>query len=412
MIVVNDKGLPFPQVRAALRAARDRDFTYHDGDILGSMCTAPDAAAAEAVAMFLETNLGDPGHFPGTRELERQVQHDLLRLAGADPDAAPRPQALLTSGGTESNLLAVAAAREAWRETTGRTGSPTVIVPETAHFSFEKSRRLTDTRLVRVATDEDRRVDLDAMADAIDPHTCLLVGVAGTTETGALDPIRDLARLAESHAIPLHVDAALGGFLLPFFPLAGREAVSWDFSLPGVSTITLDPHKMGTVPIPAGALLVRDERLMQRIAVETPYVTSEQQAGILGTRPGAAAAACWAAFRHQGRDGYTRIARECMELADHLRRRLDQHGIRHEGNDLNVVLIKTPGPLEIQRQLSERGWRVNAVTRLDGIRIVVMPHVKREHLDSFLSALLEVLDQHPEAQTPHAPAPSSREATP
>lgn len=392
---MDDKGLPLSRVLDALREARALDFTYHGGEILGSMCTTPDEAAVRAVELFLETNLGDPGHFPGTRGLEEEVQRDLLRLAGADPDATVPPQALLTSGGTESNLLAVAAAREAWRAKTGSGDRPAVVVPDTAHFSFEKSMRLTDTRLVRVPTDKDHRVDVGAMAEAVDETTCLIVGIAGTTERGALDPLQGLSDLALERDVPLHVDAALGGFLLPFLEDAGQGPVAWDFRLPGVSTITLDPHKMGTVPVPAGALLARDASYLDRIAVETPYVTSDKQAGLLGTRPGAAAAACWAAFRHHGREGYARIARDCLDNTRWMCDRLQERGIAFEGGALNVVLVKTGDPLAVQRKLSTRGWRVNAVTRLHGVRLVMMPHVKRGHLERFLPELVSVVEEHP-----------------
>lgn len=392
---MNKEGLPLARVIAALQQARDQDFTYQDSEILGSMCTAPDAAAQEAVRIFLETNLGDPAHFPGTQRLEQEVQQELIKLTNGESGGKDPAHAVMTSGGTESNLLAVQAAREAWRERTGKKGQANVVVPDSAHFSFEKARRLTDTKLVRVATDEDHRAQVDAMKEAVTEDTCLIVAVAGTTETGTLDPVSKLAQAASKMGVPLHVDAALGGFLLPFLPADGPRTEPWDFLAPGVTTITLDPHKMGTVPVPAGALLARNRSHLQRIAVETPYVTSDHQIGLLGTRPGFAAAACWAVLQHQGQSGFQRIAERCMQNSAYVRQWLEKEHLAFEGHDLNVVLVKTSDPLKVQAALSTKGWRVNAVERLSGVRLVMMPHVNREQLDRFLPQLKESVNEHP-----------------
>jgi tyrosine decarboxylase / aspartate 1-decarboxylase len=389
---VHEAGLPFDQVIDALKEARRRDFSYAEGQILGSMCTAPHPVALEAFRLFHETNLGDPGHFPGTRALESEYMDWLLSLTHAPPGA----RGLFVSGGTEANILAVYAARERWRKIHGdRDRRLNIIVPAAAHFSFEKARRLTDMELRYAEVDAGHRVRPDAVAALMDDATALVVGIAGTTEIGALDPIIALADLAHHRGVAFHVDAALGGFLLPFLEQAGHAPTQWDFSLEGVTSIAMDPHKMGASLIPGGIFLARDAGLLDEIAVETPYVTTGHQSGLLGTRPGAGAAAAWAVARHLGKEGYGRIVRRALEVTRLLRDRLDAGGLNYETGGLNVLLVHTRDPMAVQAELGRRGFRVNAVPRLRGIRIVAMPHVEWTHLEAFLPHLLEVVRKYP-----------------
>lgn len=385
---MEELGRTLDEVRAALSEARARDFSYSAGQILGSMCTAPDEAALEAFLLFHETNLGDPGHFPGAASLEASYLESLLGLTHAPSGA----RGLFTSGGTESNVVAVYAAREAWRERTGSPqGRPNIVVPAAAHFSFEKARRLTDVEIRYAKTSKEQKVDPESVDALVDDDTCLIVGIAGTTEVGALDDIEALAAVARARGVPFHVDAALGGFILPFLAEAGRPAVAWDFDLEGVTSITMDPHKMGAAMIPGGILLMRDAADLARISVDTPYVTTDTQSGILGTRPGAGAAAAWAAAHRLGRAGYAEIVARCLDLTTKLRSALDAHNVEHLPGDLNVVLVSCPAPHRAQAELSKRGWRVNAVPNQGGIRIVVMPHVRWNHLEAFLPHLVEVV---------------------
>ncbi len=359
-------------VQAALDAARAKDFSYRDGNILGSMCTAPHPLAAAAYDQFLETNLGDPQHFPGTANLEEEVLEDLARLYHAPGKARGR----FLTGGTEANILALYLARET-------TGKRRVVLPEHAHFSFTKAARLLDMELEWVPS-VDFVADVDAMADAIDDDTATVVGVAGSTELGLVDDIMGLAAVARDASIRLHVDAAFGGYILPFLD----HPPAFDFQVQGVTTLGVDPHKMGMAPIPGGALFARDGRDWENIAVETPYVSTDRQATLMGTRPGAAAAACWAVHRSLGRDGFQATVGRAMNDARYL-----ADGLRKAGFDLvaepslNVVTFRVDNPDATSAKLMDAGLRVNTIPRLGAIRIVVMPHVSRQALDRLLEAL-------------------------
>ncbi len=360
------------RVLEALQLARGQDATFGSGSILGSMCTAPHPAAQAAYRMFLETNLGDPAHFPGTARLEDELLADLAQLV-----QAPGPQAArFLTGGTEANLLACFIARE-------QTGARRILAPDTAHFSFEKAARLLKMELVRVPT-IDHRADVKATDEAIDAgDTALIVGVAGTTELGLVDPIEQLARHAQRADLPMHVDAAFGGYVLPFL----EDGPAFDLAVPGVTSVGLDPHKMGMAAIPAGALILSDPGQWDQIAVETGYVSTDTQSTLMGTRPGAAAAAAWATHRALGTAGYRKIVETCMALSRTLAR-----GIQERGGELvvepelNVVTFRAGDPQATARALAAAGHRVNVVPRLDAMRIVVNPHVTLESIDAFLLA--------------------------
>lgn len=370
---MQEKGWSRKQVLAALQKARKLDFSFERGEILGSMCTAPHEIAAAAHQRFLETNLGDPGHFPGTAGLEEEVLEDLLQMLHAPKGAAGR----LVSGGTEANLVASHLARL-------KTGKTEIVLPESAHFSFEKAARLMGLELVLVPC-EDGHADAKAMADAISPSTALVVAVAGTTELGLIDPIADIARVCRTRDVLLHVDAAYGGYLLPFLEEAGRKPIDFDFKLPGVWSLGLDPHKGGMATIPCGALLLRDGADWQLAAVRSPYLSTDTQSTLLGTRPGAAAASAWAVHRHLGRKGFASVAETCLDNAAFLAAKLQDMGVELVASpELGVVTFRSDDPAALRHALQEKGWSVNVVPRYQGIRIVTNPHVRKEHLRKFL----------------------------
>lgn len=364
---MEDAGWSPERVQDGLQAARALDARFDQGQILGSMCTAPHELALVAAAMFQETNLGDPAHFPGAARLEQEILADLAEMTGATGPAAVR----YLTGGTEANLLACALAREA--------GATRIVVPETAHFSFVKAARLLRMDLIRVPT-KDLRADVDAMGHYA--QDAILVGVAGSTELGLVDPIAELGRLALDTGSPLHVDAAFGGYVLPFM----ENAPPFDLSVPGVTSIGLDPHKVGMSIIPGGAIAIADPRDWDRLAVETDYVSTDRQSTLMGTRPGAAAAATWAVHRALGRQGYRDIVRRCLETTRRLAQGITEAGGEVvAGPELNVVTFRWGDARAAAERFAAAGFRLNVVPRFDALRIVVNPHVTPEVAEAFLA---------------------------
>ncbi len=339
------------------------------------MCTAPHEAASWAFSSFLETNLGDPDHCTGTAELEREVLADFRALVSASPAAGAR----LLTGGNEANLLACYLARE-------KTGNRRIVVPDSCHFSFEKAARMLNMELVRVPT-VGHRADPDAMAAAVDHDTALVVAIAGTTELGLVDPIPKLAAEADDAGALLHVDAAWGGYVLPFLAAAGEPEKPFGLDVPGVWSVGLDPHKMGMAAIPAGALVVADEQDWQRVAVETSYVSTNGQSTILGTRPGAAAASVWAVHRAMGTLGYAKLVQRCLATTRRIATRLQAHGAELVAQpELNLLTFRFGDPAQTHERLAAAGFRLNIVPRFGAMRIVVNPHVTDEVADRFLEA--------------------------
>ena len=349
----------------AQKKSTDIDHKY----ILSSMCTIPHPVAIRAHCMFMETNLGDPGLFPGTASLEQLLIERLGSLFHA-----PNAGGYATSGGTESNIQALRLARELKKE----IEYPNVIIPESAHFSFRKACDLLSLEMRPVPLGTDFRMDADRAAEQIDDNTVCLVGVAGTTEYGMVDPIEKLSKIALAHDLFFHVDAAFGGMVIPFLD----APIPFDFSLPGVTTIAVDPHKMGLSTIPAGCLLTREPGLLNVLNIDTPYLTVKQEFTLAGTRPGAPVVGALAVLDYLGIEGMRAIISGCMKNTKRLIAGMETFGIpRAATPDVNVttfVCNKVPGK-----------WKVSW-TRKGHLRIVPMPHVHRDRIEIFIQEIGEM----------------------
>jgi tyrosine decarboxylase / aspartate 1-decarboxylase len=328
--------------------------------------------------MFFEANLGDSALFPGSAQLEKEVVRQLATLL-QDKNAA----GLIVSGGTEANLMALLAARNMTKNR-----QPEVVLPESAHFSFTKICSLMNLKPVYARLDSTFRVNPSEVEGCISKNTVAIVGTAGTAELGAVDPIDKLSKIAIEHGVFLHVDAAFGGLVIPFLP---EPKPVFDFSLEGVKSITVDPHKMGMAAIPAGGIFFRDVQMLESIRTETPYLTDKEQYTFVGTRTGATVASVLAVFNTLGMEGYREIVAECMKNTKVL-----TEGIKRASFDLlveptlNIVAFKGQDTHSIAKKLWERGWFVSYVPRYDCVRIVVMPHVRRKNVAAFLKDLVEI----------------------
>ena len=336
--------------------------------VLSSMCTCLHPAAREAAERFLATNPGDPGTYGTVADLEREAVDALGTVVGL-----PDPAGYVTSGGTESNLQAIRIARNR-----AATDEPNVVAPESAHFSFRKAAAVLGVDLRTAPTDADHRADVDAMAAMVDDDTVAVVGVAGTTEYGRVDPIPAIADLAADAGALCHVDAAWGGFALP---CTDHE---WHFGHAAVDTLTIDPHKLGRAAVPAGGLVARSRDLLAELAVDTPYLESAAQVSLTGTRSGAGVASALAAMEELWPGGYREQYRRMRDNARWLADELDARGYGVVEPTLPLVAADVSGG--VFDRLRERGWRL-ARTGNGELRIVCMPHVTRSVLRSFVADL-------------------------
>jgi tyrosine decarboxylase/aspartate 1-decarboxylase len=384
---MDNKGITKQEISERLRKFKREDMTYKSGRILGSMCTCPHEVGIEAYYMFLESNLGDSGLFKGTRKMEKEVIAMLGELLGKKDICGH-----IITGGTEANIMAMRAARNS-----SDVDNPEIIVPKSAHFSFKKAADMLCLKLKEAELDENYCVDIKSVKDLISDNTVAVVGIAGTTELGVIDPIEELSKLCKDKNIYLHVDAAFGGFSIPFLSYAGYDLPKFDFSLEGVSSITIDPHKMGLAPIPTGGILFRDRSYLESISTKTPYLTDKEQFTIVGTRMGASTAATWALLKYFGKEGYCEISKKCMEVTEYLAKGIKKSGFKLiREPQLNIVAFKSDEMEidEIVSKLDKKGWAVSVSSYPRAIRIVVMPHVKLEHAREFVGDLSEMYTKH------------------
>ncbi|HJK34422.1 MAG TPA: tyrosine decarboxylase MfnA [Methanocorpusculum sp.] len=359
---MEDKGCSREEVLSFLAGLRAEDV-HHD-HILSSMCTIPHPIAVAVHEMFSATNLGDPGLYPGTAMVEDLRIHSLGELMHL-----PNAGGYSTSGGTESNLQAIRIAKKLKPE----AKNPNIVVPASAHFSFDKTCDMLGLEMRIVPYGESYTVDTEKMANMVDKNTIAVAAVAGTTEYGMIDDVPAVARIAEECDCFCHVDAAFGGFVIPFL----ENPPQFDFAVPGVDSISLDPHKMGLATIPCGSLLLRDPDQLGCLNVDTPYLTVKKQCTLAGTRPGADVAGAYAVIRHLGREGFRAIVAGCMENTRRLVDGMEACGYHRVVDPIMNVAAFTGGD-------APAGWKVSH-TRAGHLRFVVMPHVTRDVIECFLA---------------------------
>jgi len=384
---MENEGLPQKLVLEELDSRLRNDFTYGSGRIIGSMCTCPHPLARKAYALFIDRNLGDSGLFPAVAKLEKETVRMLGTLL-----SNPKASGHIVTGGTEANTLALWAARKL-----SKKKNCEVIVPASAHCSFDKAADQLGLKIVKVGLNTRFQVDVEAVRKRVNSNTVAIVGIAGTTGLGIVDQISELSEIAAENSLYLHVDAAFGGFILPFLREMGWKVPDFDFSSPGVCSVTIDPHKMGLAPIPAGGILFRNEKLRKTVAWNVSYLAGgeTEQATLAGTRSGASVIAVWSLLKHLGKEGYKRIVARCMRLTWKLAeevREIKGLDIVTEPT-LNIVGIKSEGfdVRQLAKELRVRNWAVSLFP--SHIRIVVMPHIQKQHVERFLSDLKDIANK-------------------
>lgn len=379
---MNEKGLEREEIISVLNQSKSRDLKYDR--VLSSMCTYPHEIAVHAHMQFMESNMGDFGLFRGTYNLESSVLRSLGELLHHSEASG-----YMTTGGTESNIQAIRSMRNIFQRK-DKCHKPNLVVPDSAHFSFDKVSDILDIELRKATLDKELKVSIESVRYLIDENTIGIVAIAGSTEFGQVDQIDILSDIALENNIFLHVDAAFGGYVLPFL----EEEHDFDFKLPGVTSIAIDPHKMGLSTIPAGVLLFRNSEQLASLKADTPYLTVSTQYTLTGTRSGAAVAGTYAVMSLLGKEGYKKIVSDCMRVTYYLLDRLADIGIYPLIEPImNVVALKIPeADLVRSRLAKEFNWQVSITQNPHGLRLVIMPHVTIEMIDSFVQDLKTVLE--------------------
>ena len=384
---MDDKPIDKAVILRELEELHRLDYDYANGRILGSMCTEAHPFAKEVYCKFLDTNLGDPGLFKGTKLIEERVVQSIGEMLSLD-----KAYGNIVTGGTEANLMAIRAARNHARKYKGIVDGE-IIIPDSAHFSFKKAADMLNLRIVEAKLDDNYKIDVESLREAISDKTVAIVAIAGTTELGLIDPIEEISKIAHENNIYFHVDAAFGGFSIPFLKRIGYDLPVFDFSLEGVCSITVDPHKMGLAPIPAGGIIFRCEEYLDVMAVDSPYLTVKTQSTIVGTRLGASSAATYAIMKYFGKEGYSEIAKELMDNTVFFAEGLKEIGYEIVCEpELNIVAFNHPDmdAHDLAQKLEELNWKVSVAKCPVAIRVVLMNHIKRNHLEELLEDLKEI----------------------
>lgn len=363
---------------AAIREATRDDWPWQAGRSFALVYDLDDEhtelISAAYRAMF-SANAVSPTAFPSAALLEREVIEMVADLLHAPVDA----RGAMTSGGSESTILALKACRDHARHHRPDITAPRIVLPRTAHAAFLKAAYYLDLIPVIVEVDAAGRAPVDAMAQAIDDRTILLIGSAPCLPFGTCDPIEGLAALAQQRGLPLHIDACLGGFMLPFMADLGYDTPPFDFELPGVSSITVDLHKYAFAAKGASVTIYRDADLFAHQWYQTEQWTSGSFASghMTGTRPGGAVAAAWTALRALGRAGYQQIATTVMETTRRLRAGIEAiDGLRIVGQPDMSVFAFTSDHKQIGgivERMAERGWRLNRQANPPAIHMIITP---------------------------------------
>ena len=396
------RGSTLDDVMARLRALQVSDGDYHNARTWGLIYNAgPDVDAVVQAAgshVMLENAL-NPFVFPSLRDMQRDVVSMTIGLLNGGDDVG----GAMTSGGTESIFMAVKTARDRARAERGIKHGR-IVLPRTAHPAFVKAAHFLDVEMTQLVLGDDLRTHASALEGMITEDTVLVVGSAPAYPFGMVDPIPEMAAIAAAAGVPFHVDACLGGFMLPFVERLGVKIPAWDFRVPGVTSISADVHKYGYAIKGASVILHRPKSNM-RYQV---FSFSDWPGGIygtqafLGTKPAPPIAAAWAVMQYLGEEGYLRLARDTMAATNKL---LDGiaaiDGIHVWGEpDMTVVAIgsETHDIFAIGDRLTERGWHFDRQDDPPALHLMASPR----HLlvvDEFLADLRASLADHADAST-------------
>jgi len=359
-------GLPADDVAARLRALQAGDVRWRDGRAFTLAYSAgPDvhAVAEDALRRFMTENALNTDAFPSLRS----IQQDVVAIVIGWLDGGPEAAGFMTTGGTESILLAVEAARQ--RGLVERdVRRPNVVLPTSAHAAFEKAAHYFTLENRRVPVRDDWRADVDAMAAAIDDDTVLVVGSAPQYPQGVIDPIADIASLAGDRDINCHVDACMGGVTLPYLARLGYEIPPFDFSVPGVTSMSVDLHKFGYTAKGASVIVHRTKALRrhQVFVTENWLGGTYGSSGLLGTKSGGPMAAAWAVLHHLGDGGYLRLAAAARTATEELAAGIRNHPallLRAEPDAMLLAFgAADPDHLDVfalADALWRRGWYVD-----------------------------------------------------
>jgi len=355
--------------------------------------------------LYFAENALNPMAFQSLKRMEAEVvQMTATMLHG--PETAV---GTMTSGGTESILMAVKAARDRARAKKPWIRTPNIVAPKTIHVAFDKAAHYFGLKVRYVAVDKDFRADIKALKKAITRNTVLVAASAPQYPHGVVDPIEEIATIAEKKKIPFHVDGCFGGFMLPWLEANGCAIPTWDFRIPGVTSISADVHKYGYAAKGASTVIYRDMSYLKHQF----FVSTDWPGGIYaspsmpGTRPGGTIAAAWAALQTMGEDGYKKLAKQAWDASCKLREGVEKiNGLKALGPHHSTVVTwgaDEDGENEIDIYavadvMESKGWSIDRQQNPASVHCTVNANQLKvvSHYLSDLEEAVETVRNNPE----------------
>jgi sphinganine-1-phosphate aldolase len=400
------------EILSDMEAMRDHEEeTWKDGFVSGAVYHGDMEHIEFLNQVYAINSQSNPLHadvWPSTTKFEAEIVAMTTHMLGGDGQDV---HGTLSSGGTESIMLAMKTYRDWAHETKGIT-HPEMIVPVTAHAAFDKASQYFNIKTVHIPVDENFRTDVNAAKKAINKNTIVIIGSAPSFPHGTIDPIAELSELARQHGIRFHTDACLGGFVLPWAERLGYPVPPFDFRLPGVTSMSADTHKYGYAAKGTSVVLYRGFELLHH----QYYTASDWPGGLYfsptfaGSRPGALSAACWAALTSIGEQGYLDATKRILETAAQVKEGIRQiPELRVLGDPLFVVAFASDS-LNIYQVLdfmSRKKWSLNGLHKPTCVHLcVTLRHTQPGVAERFLADLREAVEHvkaHPEEKGTMAP---------
>ncbi len=339
---------------------------YHGGEVHTSFLS-------EVIASHSQVNPLHADLWPSATKFEAEVVAMTASMLGA-AQSNDEIVGTVTSGGTESILLAVKTYRD--RAATSGVKSPEIVAPVTAHVAFDKAAHYFGLKMVKIPVDDSFRADVAAAAEAVNRNTVVMVGSAPGFPHGTIDPIEELSALAVERGIGFHTDACLGGFVLPWAEKLGYPVPQFDFRLPGVTSMSADTHKYGYAAKGTSVVMYRGRELRRH-----QYFTASDWPGglyfsptLAGSRPGALSAACWASMVTMGEQGYLDATGRILQTAAAIRAGVEAiPELRVLGDPLFVIAFGSDvvDIYQVMQHMSERGWSLNGLHNPPALHLAV-----------------------------------------
>ena len=399
------------------KLTRNEESRWRNGFVSGAVYHGDKEHIGFLNRVYNLSSQSNPLHsdvWPSTVKYEAEIVAMTARMLGSqavDTGTGERMCGTVTTGGTESILLAVKTYRDRARRERG-IQHPEMILPVTAHAAFYKAAHYFGITPVKIPVDSAWRADVGAARNAMGKNTILIVGSAPSFPHGIIDPIKPLSDLARERGIGFHTDACLGGFVLPWAERLGYRVEPFDFRLPGVSSISVDTHKYGYAAKGSSVILYRSKELRRY----QYFKITEWPGGLyfspttLGSRPGGLIASCWASLVSTGESGYLAATKRILETAEWIKKGIAEiPELFVLGNPLWVIAFgsKTLDVYRINEHMARKGWNLNGFHKPPCLHLcVTLRHTDERFAERFiqdLTASVEKVKTHPKQKYRMAP---------